>query len=120
MKIGDKKVQRALKKQTARGLLQDKKVPGASTGTWVTGAPGPRLLGLPQDSWERAGLRAPSPDEQGLNSRKIDLGAEVAGRGREGNKDEVVNPRRLWAPVGNGLEKLRVGPCGALTRTVRV
>ena len=41
------------------GLLQDKNVPGTSTGTRVTAAPGPRLLGLPQDSWERVKVILP-------------------------------------------------------------
>ena len=63
MKIGDQKVQRTLRKQKVRGLLQDKKVPGTcartSTGTRVTVAPGPCPPGLLQDSWERAGYRLP-------------------------------------------------------------
>ena len=73
MKIGDQKVQRTLKKQTVRGLLQDKKVPGTSTGTRVAAAPGPPLRGLPPDSWERTGLMAPSPAKQGLSSTVRDL-----------------------------------------------
>ena len=40
MKIGDQKVQRTLRKQKVRGLLQDKKVPGTSTGTRAAAAPG--------------------------------------------------------------------------------
>ena len=56
-----------------RGLLQDKKVPGTSRGTRVTAAPGPYLLGLPQDSWERVELTAPSPAKQGLSSTERDL-----------------------------------------------
>ena len=55
MKIADPKVQRTLRKQKVRGLLQDKKVPGTNTGTRVAAAPGLPLRGLPQDSWERAG-----------------------------------------------------------------
>ena len=43
-----------------RGLLQDKKVPGTSVGTRATAAPDLCLSDLPQDSWERAGLTAPS------------------------------------------------------------
>ena len=36
--------------------------------------PGPvQELGLPQDSWERAGLMSPSPAKQGLSSTKRDL-----------------------------------------------
>ena len=76
-----------------RGLLQDKKVPGTSVGNRATAAPGLHPLGLPQDSWERARLTDPSPAKQGLSSTKRDL---VALSRREGNKDEVVNPRRLW------------------------
>ena len=68
MKIGDQKVYRTLKKQTVRGLLQDKKVPGTSVGTRTTGAPGPHPQGLPQDSWERAELMTPSPAKQGLSN----------------------------------------------------
>ena len=83
-----------------RGLLQDKKGPGTSTGNRVTAAPGPHPLGLLQDSWERAGLTAPSPAKQGLSSTKRDL---VALSRREGNKDEVVNPQRLWALAGESL-----------------
>ena len=75
MKIGDQEVQRTLRKQTVRGLLQDKKVPGTSTGTRAAAAPGLPLLGLPQDSWERAGLTAPSPTKRGLNNTMRDLGA---------------------------------------------
>ena len=73
MKIGDQKVLRTLKKQMVRGLLQDKKIPGTSVGTRVTAAPGPRPLGLPQDSWETADLMAPSPAKQGLSSTMGDL-----------------------------------------------
>ena len=73
MKIGDQKVQRTLRKQMVRGLLQDKKVPGTSTGTRAAAAPGPGPLGLPQDSWERARLKAPSPAKQGLSSTERDL-----------------------------------------------
>ena len=73
MKIGDQKVQRTLKKQTVRGLLQDKKVPGTSTGTRAAAAPGLPVRGLPQDSWERAGLTAPSPAKQGLCSTERGL-----------------------------------------------
>ena len=52
-----------------RGFLQDKKV----TGTRVTAAPGPCLLGLLQDFWERAQLTIPSPTKQGLSSIERDL-----------------------------------------------
>ena len=40
MKIGDQKVQRILRKQKVRGLLQDKKVPGTNMGTRAAAAPG--------------------------------------------------------------------------------
>ena len=40
MKIGDQKVQRTLRKQKVRGLLQDKKVPGTNVGTRAAAAPG--------------------------------------------------------------------------------
>ena len=73
MKIGDQKVQRTLRKQKVRGLLQDKKVPGTNVGTRAAAAPGPPMWGLPQDSWERAGLTAPSPAKQGLSSTVRDL-----------------------------------------------
>ena len=68
MKIGDQTVQRTLRKQKVRGLLQDKKVPGTNTGTTAAAAPGPPVPGLQQDSWERAGLTAPSHAKQGLSN----------------------------------------------------
>ena len=68
MKIGDQKVQRTLRKQKVRGLLQDRKVPGTSVGTRAAAAPGPPVRGLLQDSWGRAGLTAPSPAKQGLSN----------------------------------------------------
>ena len=68
MKIRDQKVQRTLRKQKVRGLLQDKKVPGINTGTRAAAAPGTPLLGLPQDSWERARLTATSSDKAPRNS----------------------------------------------------
>ena len=73
MKIGDQKVQRTLRKQKVKVLLQDKKVPGTNTGTRVAAAPDPPVRGLPQDSWERAGLTAPSPAKQGLSNTVRDL-----------------------------------------------
>ena len=73
MKIGDQKVQRTLRKQKVRGLLQDKKIPGTSTGTRAAEAPGPPLPGLSQDSWERVGLTVPSPAKQGLSNTVRDL-----------------------------------------------
>ena len=65
MKMGDQKVERTLKKQTVRGLLQEIKVPGTNVENRATAAPG---LHPPQDSWERAGLMAPSAAKQGLSS----------------------------------------------------
>ena len=73
MKIGEQKVQRTLKKQTVRGLLQEIKVPGTNVENRATAAPGPCLLGLLQDSWERAGLMIPSLAKQGLSSTERDL-----------------------------------------------
>ena len=73
MKLGDQKVYRALKKQTIRGLLHDKKVPGISVGNRATAAPGLHPPGLPQDSWERAKLTAPSPAKQDLSITERDL-----------------------------------------------
>ena len=68
MKIGDQKVQRTLRKQKVRGLLQDKKVPGIKAGTRAAAAPGPPVWALQQDSWERARLTAPSAAKQGLSN----------------------------------------------------
>ena len=73
MKIGEQKVQRTLRKQKVRGLLQDKKVPGTNAGTRAATAPGPQVPGLSQDSWERAGLLAPSAAKQGLSNTVRDL-----------------------------------------------
>ena len=50
MKIGDQKVQRTLRKQKVRGLLQDKKVPGSSVGTMADAAPDLPVPGLLQNS----------------------------------------------------------------------
>ena len=73
MKIGDQKVQRTLRKQKLRGLLQDKKVPGTNAGTREAAAPGPPMQDLLQDSWERARLMAPSTDKQGLSNTVRDM-----------------------------------------------
>ena len=54
------------------GLLQDKNVPGTSIGTRAAASPGLPLPGLLQDSWERAGLTAPSTAKQGLSSPERD------------------------------------------------
>ena len=71
MEIGDQKVQKTLRKQKVRVLLQDKKVPGTNARTRAAAAPG--LWGLPQDSWERDGLMAPSPAKQGRSNTMRDL-----------------------------------------------
>ena len=73
MKIGDQKVQRTLRKQKVRGLLQDKKVPGTNVGTRVAAAPGLPMRGLLQDAWERTRLTAPSSAKQGLSNTVRDL-----------------------------------------------
>ena len=70
MKIGDQKVQRTLRKQKVKGLLQDKKVTG---GGRAAAAPSPPVLGVRQDSWERAWLKAPSPAKQGPSNTVRDL-----------------------------------------------
>ena len=72
MNIGDQKVQRALRKQKVRGLLQDKKVPGTNAGTTVAAAQGSLVGGLPQDPWERARLTAPSTAKQDLSNTVTD------------------------------------------------
>ena len=68
MKIGDQKVQRTLRKQKVRGLLQDKKVPGTNAGTGAAAAPGLSLLGLTHDRFT-----APSPAKQGVSNTVRDL-----------------------------------------------
>ena len=73
MKTGDQKVQTTLRKQKVRGLLQDKKVPGTNLGTRAAAAPGLPLPSLQQDSWETAGLTAPSPAKQGPSNTVRDL-----------------------------------------------
>ena len=72
MKIGDQKVQRTLRKQKVRGLLQDKKVPGTN-GDQGSCSPRPARGVLRQDSWERARLMAPSAAKQGLSNTVRDL-----------------------------------------------
>ena len=72
MKIGDQKLQRTLRKQKVRGLLQDIKVPGTNAGTRASTAPGPPMRGLLQDSWEKAGLTAPFPAKQGPSNTMRD------------------------------------------------
>ena len=60
-------------KTDGKGIASRQKVPGTRAETRVTLAPGPNLLGLPQDSWERAKLTAPSLAKQGLSNTKRDL-----------------------------------------------
>ena len=60
-------------KTEGKGLLQDKKVPGTNKGTRAAADPGLPMQGLPQDSWERARLTAPSAAKQGLRNTMRDL-----------------------------------------------
>ena len=46
MKIGDQKVERTLKKQMVKGLLQDKKVPGTRPTAALGPAPAGPVAGL--------------------------------------------------------------------------
>ena len=96
MKIGDQKVQRTLKKTEGKGIASRKKGPWDQRRDQGGCSPGPPVWGLLQDSWERAGLTAPSPAKQGLSNTVRDL---VAWSRREGNKDDVENPGRLQAPA---------------------
>ena len=110
MNIGDQKVQRTLRKQKVRGLLQDNKVPGTKVRARTAAAPGPPLLGLPQDSWERAGLTAPSPVKKGPSNTVRDL---VACSCREGNKTK-------WKTQGDcrhWRRRVKVGPPAIMTQT---
>ena len=70
MKIGDQKVQRTLRKQKVRGLLQDKKVPGTNAGTRVAAAPGlpcaGPATGLLGESLANGSLPCEKPLEQHL------------------------------------------------------
>ena len=81
-------------KTDEKRIASGRKVPGTSTGTRATAAPGPRPSGLLQNSWERAELMISCPAKQGLSSTMRDL---VAWSHREGNKDKVVNPQRPGA-----------------------
>ena len=60
-------------KTGSKGMLQDKKVPGTSVGNRGIAGPGPPPPGLPQYSWERAELKAPSIAKQGLSNTRRDL-----------------------------------------------
>ena len=70
MNIGDQKVQRTLRKQKGRGLIQDKKVPGTKAGNRAAAAP---VRPMSEDSWERAGLMPPAAAKQGLSNNVRDL-----------------------------------------------
>ena len=70
MKIGNQKVQRTLRKQKVRGLIQDKKVPGTKAGNRAAAAP---VRPMSEDSWERPGLMAPSPAKQGPSNNVRDV-----------------------------------------------
>ena len=71
MKIGDQKVQRTLRKQKVRGLLQDKNVPGTNAVTRAAAAPGHVQLAAGLLGESR--LTAPSPAKQGLSNTVRDL-----------------------------------------------
>ena len=60
-------------KTDSKGIALGQKVPRTNKGTRTTAAAGPPVQGLPQDSWERARLTAPSPAKQGLSNTVRDL-----------------------------------------------
>ena len=94
-----------------KGLLQDKKVPRTSTGTRVTAAPSPWLLGLLQDFWE-SWVNNSLPCQTSLEQHRERPGClklQGGEYGRSGKHTETV---------GASWGELRVWPCGALTRTV--
>ena len=112
MKIGEQKVQRTLRKQKVRGLLQDKKVPGTSIGTRAAASPGLPLPGLLQDSWERAGLTAPPLPNKAWAAQRDTWLIEVRGRGI---RTKCGKHRKT---VGAGWGDLRIGPYEVLTMAV--
>ena len=67
------KITEDTEKTEGKGIASGQNVPGTSAGTRAAAAPGPPLPGLLQDSWERAGLTAPSPAKQGLSNTVRDL-----------------------------------------------
>ena len=84
-----------------RGLLQDNKSLGPVRGPGQLQPQAQSPPGLLQDSWERAGLTAPSPAKQGLRITKRDV---VAWSCREESKYEVINPLRPFVPAGERRE----------------
>ena len=122
MKIGDQKVLRTLKKQMVRGLLQDKKVPGTSTGTRATAAPDPRLPARPA-----AGLLGESlvngtlPCLTGLELHQETCFFEVTGRGTRtkwqthrdcGRRMGKIESWAVWGPdTGSPRSSQRGGLC---------
>ena len=78
-------------KTEGKGIASGQKGPWDQHKDQGSCSPGLPLPGLLQDSWERAGLTAPSPVKKGPSNTVRDL---VACSCREGNKDKVVNPGR--------------------------
>ena len=72
MKIGDQKVQRTLRKQKVRGLLQDKKVPGTN-GDQGSCSPRPACVGPAAGLLGESRLMAPFTAKQGLSNTVRDL-----------------------------------------------
>ena len=60
-------------KTEGKGIASGQNVPGTNVGTRPAAAPDPPMWGLLQDSWERAGLTAPSAAKQGLSNTVRDL-----------------------------------------------
>ena len=62
-----------IEKTEGKGIASGQKGPWDQFGDQSGGSPGPPVLGLQQDSWERAWLTAPSPAKQGLSNTVRDL-----------------------------------------------
>ena len=60
-------------KTEGKGIASGQKGPWDQHGDQGNCSPSPVLQGLPQDSWGRAELMAPSPAKQGLGSGERDL-----------------------------------------------
>ena len=60
-------------KREGKGIASGQKGPWDQHGDQGNCSPSPVLQGLPQDSWERAGLTAPSPAKQGWSNTVRDL-----------------------------------------------
>ena len=60
-------------KTEGKGIASGQKGPWDQHGDQGSCRPRPALLGLLQDSWERAVLMAPSPAKQGLSNTGRDL-----------------------------------------------